>query len=490
MKAIEASGKTREEAMQNALKELGVELYEVDKIEVLDEGSKGLFGFGARSVKVRLTVEHLEDDRAAARPRGSGSGGGGRGQRPERGADRPQRPERGAQQQGQRAEQGQRGERAPRPDNRGGQPQQQQRGGQPREGQQRDGRNDRGGDRNRPERPQQGQQQPQQQGQQPQQQQRSATPQGQRGQGQQRGPRPERPQGQQQPRQQQSRPAPKPVVRTEGAADGDAPRHVNVHEEALDALRRAEQFEQFDSATPAAAAPDAYDDADALEVVDASEAGGEEHVDEVFEPITEEQGQEAAAVLREMIAKMGIEAEVTFLHTEDGAAKLDVRSQDSAMLIGRKGRTLGAMQYLVNRMVAQGDTAENTERLMVDVEGYVDRRRETLEDLARHFAGRVKESGRPARLKPLSPQERRIIHMTLRNDPEVRTASLGESLYRTVVISPINARPGRPQGQGGGGGGRGRGSRGGRGRGGGGGRRTDGPPRQRDAELDPGQLSD
>jgi hypothetical protein len=70
----------------------------------------------------------------------------------------------------------------------------------------------------------------------------------------------------------------------------------------------------------------------------------------------------------------------------------------------------------------------------------------------------------------------------------VRTASLGESLYRTVVISPINARPGRPQGQGGGGG-RGRGSRGGRGRGGGG-RRPGGPNRQRDGELDAGQLSD
>jgi len=257
-----------------------------------------------------------------------------------------------------------------------------------------------------------------------------------------------------------------------------------VHEEALDALRRAEQFEQFDSANApaAAAAPDAYDDSDAVE---AAEAGGEERPDEAFEPITDEQGQEAAALLREMIAKMGIEAEVTLVRTEDGAAKLDVRSQDSAMLIGRKGRTLGAMQYIVNRMIAQGDTAENTERLMIDVEGYVDRRRETLEDLARHFAGRVKESGRPARLKPLSPQERRIIHMTLRNDPDVRTASLGESLYRTVVISPVNARQGRPQGQGGGG--RGRGSRGGRGRGG---RRPDGPPRQRDVEIDPGQFGD
>ena len=482
MKAIEASGKTREEAMQNALKELGVELYEVDKIEVLDEGSKGLFGFGARPVKVRLSVEHLEDDRAPARPRAGGAGGGGRGQRPERGADRPQRPERGAQQQGPR------GERGPRPERPQGQPQ--------RGGQQRDNRNDRGGDRNRPERPQQGQQQGQPQ-QQQQQQRSGGQQQGPRGQGQQqpRGPRaerPERPQGQQQPRPQQPRTAPRPAAAAAGADDSDRPKHENVHEEALDALRRAEQFEQFESASAATAADavevEAYDDSNAVE---AAEAGGEERPDEAFDPITEEQGQEAAAVLREMIAKMGIEAEVTFVHTDDGAAKLDVRSQDSAMLIGRKGRTLGAMQYLVNRMIAQGDTAENTERLMVDVEGYVDRRRESLEDLARHFAGRVKESGRPARLKPLSPQERRIIHMTLRSDPEVRTASLGESLYRTVVISPINARPGRQQGQGqGGGGGRGRGSRGGRGRGGGGGRRPDGPPRQRDAEIDPGQFGD
>ena len=479
MKAVEASGKTREEAMQSALKELGVELYEVDKIEVLDEGSKGLFGFGARPVRVRLTVEHLEDDRGAGRQRG------GRGPRSERGGERgerPQRPERGergAQQQGQR------GDRGPRPENRGGQPQGQRGGQQQREG--RDGRDGRGGDRNRADRPQQGQQQGQRGGQQ----QREGRDgrggqQGQRGD---RGPRPERTERPQQPR---------PAAETAEGADASKPRHVNVHEEALDALRRAEQFEQFDSA--AAPVQDMYDDTEAVE--EAAAAGGEERPDEAFEPITEEQGQEAATLLRDMIAKMGIEAEVTFLHTADGAARLDVRSADSAMLIGRKGRTLGAMQYLVNRMIAQGDTAENTERLMVDVEGYVDRRRETLEDLARHFAGRVKESGRPARLKPLSPQERRIIHMTLRNDPDVRTASLGESLYRTVVISPINARPARSQGQnqgqgqGGQGGGRGRGSRGGRGGRGRGGRGRGGQGgqggqnRQQEAEIDPGQFGD
>ena len=62
MKAVEASAKTREEAIQKALSELGVEMYEVDKIEILDEGSKGLFGLGARPIKVKVIVEHLSDD--------------------------------------------------------------------------------------------------------------------------------------------------------------------------------------------------------------------------------------------------------------------------------------------------------------------------------------------------------------------------------------------------------------------------------------------
>lgn len=198
-----------------------------------------------------------------------------------------------------------------------------------------------------------------------------------------------------------------------------------------------------------------------------------------FAPLTDAQGTEAAATMHEIIGKMGITATTAFARNEDGGARLNIESEDSAILIGRKGRTLSAMQYLINRMISRGDTAENTERLIVDVGGYVDRRRESLEDMARNLAAKAKDTGRNMRLKPMSPQERRIIHVTLQDDEDVRTFSLGESLYRSVVISPKNARPdgGSRSSRGG----RGRGYRGGRGRGG----------RGRDRfEVDAGQFGD
>lgn len=198
-----------------------------------------------------------------------------------------------------------------------------------------------------------------------------------------------------------------------------------------------------------------------------------------FAPLTDAQGSEATATMQEIIAKMGIEATCAFARNEDGGARLNIESEDGAILIGRKGRTLSAMQYLINRMISRGDTAENTERLIVDVGGYVDRRRESLEDMARNLAEKAKSTGRNMRLKPMSPQERRIVHVTLQDDADVRTFSLGESLYRSVVISPKNASPDGPtRSQRGG---RGRGYRGGRGRGG----------QRRDRyEVDAGQFGD
>lgn len=198
-----------------------------------------------------------------------------------------------------------------------------------------------------------------------------------------------------------------------------------------------------------------------------------------FAPLTDAQGAEAEATMREIIEKMGIAANVGFARIEDGGARLNVESEDGAILIGRKGRTLSALQYLVNRMISRGDTAENTERLIVDVGGYVDRRRESLEDMARSLAEKAKDTGRNMRLKPMSPQERRIVHVTLQDDPDVRTFSLGESLFRSVIISPKNATNDAPTRSSRGG--RGRGSRGGRGRGG---------PRRDRFEVDAGQFGD
>ncbi|HNT88771.1 MAG TPA: KH domain-containing protein [Candidatus Hydrogenedentes bacterium] len=143
-------------------------------------------------------------------------------------------------------------------------------------------------------------------------------------------------------------------------------------------------------------------------------------------------------MLQSIVTKMGFAAEVAFRRDQDEAARLDVKTEDGALLIGRKGRNLQAMQYLINRIVARGDKNDVTERLVVDIEGYVDRRRESLEALARDLAARAKEQGRDVRVKPLSPQERRVIHLTLQDDPDVRTFSFGDALYRQLVISPRN----------------------------------------------------
>lgn len=507
MRKVEASAKTREEAIQNGLKELGVEMYEVDKIEILDEGSKGLFGFGARPVKVRLVVENLPDlpqarkqERASedkgGRERGTDRGerGGERGGR-ERGRDergpRPERPQEAKVEREPHAEREARPERekeqrGDRGGERGG-----DRGG--RGGQDRGSRNDRGGDRGG----------------------RGGQDRGPRGDGARRDDRGGRDRDRDRNRDGRGRGGDRPrrddrpAAGVTGRADSEYgydpdldPAHgaegveVPVQEAREERAERPERPRRERSERPERrerppreeraprparqAAEDNGDDAEATE----AEAGPQNEQtqaaeEESFAPLTDAQGAEAAESMREIIAKMGIEATCVFERNDDGGARLNIQSEDGAILIGRKGRTLSAMQYLINRMISRGDTAENTERLVVDVGGYVDRRRESLQEMARNLAEKAKGTGRNMRLKPMSPQERRIIHVTLQDDEEVRTFSLGESLYRSVVISPKNADPNAgtrsPRG------GRGRGYRGGRGRGG----------RGRDRfEVDAGQFGD
>ena len=89
---------------------------------------------------------------------------------------------------------------------------------------------------------------------------------------------------------------------------------------------------------------------------------------------------------------MGIESSVQPLEATQGGLKLSVQSPDSALLIGRKGRNLTALQYLINRIFNRQDEWQQTERIVVDVEGYLDRRRDTLEDMALRLAERAKAS--------------------------------------------------------------------------------------------------
>ena len=112
---------------------------------------------------------------------------------------------------------------------------------------------------------------------------------------------------------------------------------------------------------------------------------------------------------------------------------LDLVGKDLGILIGRRGETLDALQYLTNLTVSRH--FEDRSKFILDVEGYRAKREETLERLARKLAERVKESGKNISLEPMSPYERRIIHTVLQSDEQVRTFSEGEEPYRKVVIS-------------------------------------------------------
>ena len=128
------------------------------------------------------------------------------------------------------------------------------------------------------------------------------------------------------------------------------------------------------------------------------------------------------------------ELDVTIRAIEgDEFITLDLVGKDLGILIGRRGETLDALQYLTNLTVSRH--FEDRNKFILDVEGYRAKREETLERLAKKLAERVKESGKNMSLEPMSPYERRIIHTVLQSDEQVRTFSEGEEPYRKVVIA-------------------------------------------------------
>ena len=143
--------------------------------------------------------------------------------------------------------------------------------------------------------------------------------------------------------------------------------------------------------------------------------------------------EKAGDVLRDILDKMGIEAEVSAF--DDGERViLDAHGAESGLVIGKKGATLDALQYLVNRIVFK----QPGERplVVVDAEGYRGRREDSLVDLAKRLAEKAQRSGRPVPVEPMSPHDRRIVHMALADHPGVTTESEGEGSARRVVIFP------------------------------------------------------
>jgi spoIIIJ-associated protein len=147
----------------------------------------------------------------------------------------------------------------------------------------------------------------------------------------------------------------------------------------------------------------------------------------------EEAVRVAKGTLEKILSLIPIEAAVDIAQ-EDGKIALKIQGDRSGILIGRKGRTLDAIQFLVNKIVTKA--LDRKVQVVIDSEDYRDRRKESLTQMALKMGEKVKRLKKPMATNPLNPHDRRIVHLALRDDAELDTKSRGEGVLKKVVILP------------------------------------------------------
>lgn len=160
-------------------------------------------------------------------------------------------------------------------------------------------------------------------------------------------------------------------------------------------------------------------------------------------PITSEHEGAAVAgddpakeILEELLRLMGFHATVNQRLVNDKLLLSVEAGEESSILIGKRGKNLDGLQYIVNRIRARKN--DHAKPVVIDVEGYRERRKESLEALAHRLASKAKSSRREVETEPLSAADRRLIHMALKNDRDVQTQSRGEGFLKNVVVKPKN----------------------------------------------------
>ena len=148
--------------------------------------------------------------------------------------------------------------------------------------------------------------------------------------------------------------------------------------------------------------------------------------------------EKAEAALREILRLMGVKATLE-IRTSGDETTLQIHAENSGLLIGRKGQTLEALQYLVTRICGEHYAAEGP-HVVVDIEKYRERRRKMLEDMALRLGEKAKRQRKTVTVEALSAADRRIIHAALQDDPWVSTKSLGQGSYRRLLIIPEGDR--------------------------------------------------
>ncbi|MFH2091621.1 MAG: RNA-binding cell elongation regulator Jag/EloR [Pseudomonadota bacterium] len=149
--------------------------------------------------------------------------------------------------------------------------------------------------------------------------------------------------------------------------------------------------------------------------------------------VTQESIDLGIAALQKMANLITEDATVTALAEKDHLT-LTIEGGNSGILIGRKGQTLDAMQFLTDKIINR--KSEARVRVRVDIEGYMETRKANLKQLAFKMADKAKKTGRPATINQMSAQDRRIVHLALKDDTKVRTQSMGDGYYRRLVIFP------------------------------------------------------
>lgn len=145
--------------------------------------------------------------------------------------------------------------------------------------------------------------------------------------------------------------------------------------------------------------------------------------------------KECETFLQNVLQAMHMEVELCSKVDEEGALSIEMKGDNMGILIGKRGQTLDSLQYLTNRVANKMQVGYV--RVKLDTEDYRERRKETLENLARNIAHKVKRTRKPVTLEPMNPYERRIIHSALQGDKNVTTHSEGEEPYRRVVVTLV-----------------------------------------------------
>jgi spoIIIJ-associated protein len=147
---------------------------------------------------------------------------------------------------------------------------------------------------------------------------------------------------------------------------------------------------------------------------------------------------QAQELLERILELMGEKAKVLGRFDEEDRLSLGIDAEDPGLLIGKQGQTLEALQYLLTKMIAK--KARRKVRVFIDIESYRARHQEALTQLALKSGEKAKKSGKPITLNPMNPHDRRIVHLALQGDKEVKTMSRGEGLYKKVVVYPVRKK--------------------------------------------------